>query len=96
MQGIDGDLFTKIGAGIAAIGAAVYGVVRLMKSDRREDSKAELTDSAMMQVIVTLREEVARLSERLEKVEASNRDCEEKNATMQFEIVQLKKQLHIA
>lgn len=96
MQELDGDLFTKLGAGIAGLGAAIYGVIRIMKSDRREDSKADITDSAMAQVIVTLREEVARLSERLEKVEAANRECEEKNAAMQFEIVQLKKQLHLA
>lgn len=95
MQEFDGDFFTKLGAGIAGLGAAIYGVIRLMKSDRREDSKIDLTDSAMSQVITTLREEVARLSERLEKVEASNRDCEEKNAAMQFQIVELKKQLHI-
>jgi len=95
LQEMDGDLFTKLGAGIAAIGAAVYGVVRLIKTDRREDSKEEITSSAMMQVVNTLREEVSRLSERLEKVEAANQECEEKNALMQFEIVQLKKQLQV-
>lgn len=96
MQEFDGDLLTKIGVGIAGLGASIYGVIRLVKSDRREDTKADLTDTAMTQVIVTLREEVTRLSERLEKVEAANKDCEEKNAAMQIQIIELKKQLHLS
>lgn len=96
MTEFDADFFTKFGAGIAGLGAAIYGVFRLLRSDRREDSKAELTDNAMSQVIQTLREEVARLSERLEKVEAANRECEEKNAAMQMEILDLKKKLHLS
>lgn len=93
---MDGEFFTKLGAGIAAIGAGMYGVFRLFKSDRREDTKADLTDGAMAQVIQTLREEVARLSERLEKVEAANRDCEERNTALQQQIIELKQQLHLA
>jgi len=50
----------------------------------------------MAQVIQTLRDEVFRLSERLEKVEQANRNCEEKNAAMQMEIVELKKKLHLS
>lgn len=96
MNEFDGDFFTKLGAGVAAIGAGVYGVFRLFKSDRREDTKAELTDGAMAQVIQTLREEVTRLSERLEKVEAANRDCEERNSELQRQIIELKHQLHLA
>lgn len=96
MQEFDNELLTKIGVSIAGLGASIYGVIRLLKSDRREDIKADLTDTAMTQVIVTLREEVSRLSERLEKVEAANKECEEKNASMQLEILELKKKLHIS
>jgi hypothetical protein len=96
MTELDGDFFTKLGAGIAGLGAAIYGVFRLLRSDRREDTKADLTDNAMAQVIQTLRDEVFRLSERLEKVEQANRGCEEKNAAMQMEIVELKKKLHLS
>ncbi len=96
MDEIGGDLFTKIGAGIAAVAAGFYGVFRLFKADRREDTKADLTDGAMAQVIQTLREEVTRLSERLERVEAANRECEERNAELHLEIIALKQQLHLA
>lgn len=96
MQEFDGDFFTKFGAGIAAIGAGAYGVFRLFKSDRREDSKADLTDGAMAQVIQTLRDEVQRLSVRLEKVEEENRRCEARNTELQQQIIELKRQLHIA
>lgn len=96
MQVVDWDWVSKVGGGLAAVGASIYGVVRLLKSDRREDSKADLTDGAMAQVIQTLRDEVARLSERLAKVEASNAECEARNAELQQQIVQLKKQLHLA
>lgn len=91
---MDQDLITKAAIGIASIGAGIYGVIRMLKSDRREDSKADLTDSATQQVIQMLREEVARLSERLEKVEAQNKQCEEMNTAMHLEIVQLKAKLH--
>ena len=93
---MDGDFFTKLGAGIAAVGASVYGVFRLLKSDRREDTKADMADGAMAQVIQTLRDEVARMAERLEKVEAENRRCEERNAELQQQIIELRQQLHLA
>jgi hypothetical protein len=96
MEEFGGDYFTKLGAGVAAVAAGAYGVFRLFKSDRREDKTAALTDSAMMQVIQTLREEVARLSERLEKVEAANADCELKNLQLHMEIVELKKQMSLS
>ena len=96
MQEFDGDLLTKIGVGIAGIGASIYGVIRLVKSDRREDTKADLTDTAMTQVIITLREELSRLSDRLAKVEAANKECEEKNASMHLEILELKNKLHVS
>ncbi len=91
---MDQDLITKVAVGIASIGAGIYAVIRMLKSDRREDNKAELTDSATQQVIQMLREEVARLSERLEKVEAQNKTCEEMNAAMHLEILELKAKLH--
>ena len=96
MQEFDGDYFTKIGAGIAALAAGAYGVFKLFKSDRREDKNTALTDGAMAQVIQTLRDEVARLSERLEKVEAANAECEARNAELQQQILELKRQLHLA
>lgn len=92
----NGDFFTKLGAGIAAIGAGAYGVFRLLKSDRREDAAHNLTDGAMAQVVLTLREEVARLSDRLEKVEAANRECEERNVELQKQMMELRQQLHLA
>ncbi len=91
---MDQDLITKAAVGIASIGAGIYAVIRMLKSDRREDGKAELTDGATQQVIQMLREEVARLSERLEKVEAQNKQCEEMNAAMHLEIIELKAKLH--
>lgn len=91
---MDQDLITKIAVGIASVGAAFYGVFRMLKSDRREDHKVDLTDSATQQVIQMLREEVARLSERLEKVEAQNHACEQMNAAMHLEILDLKAKLH--
>ncbi len=96
MNDLGSDLFTRLGAGIAAVAAGAYGVFRLLKADRREDTKADLTDGAMAQVIQTLREEVARLSERLEKVEAANAECEARNAALHLEIIALKQQLHLA
>lgn len=94
--GVDGDFIAKIGGGIAALGAAIYGALRMVKKDRREDSVSALHDEAIQQVIETLRGEVARLSERLEKVEEQNRRCEERNESLHLEIVALKKQLHLA
>lgn len=82
--------------GMGAVGAAIYGVVRMLKKDRREDKTSDSKDDAMHQVIQTLREEVARLSDRLEKVEAQNADCQEKNAHMQAEIIALKSSMVLA
>lgn len=92
---MDGDFIAKSSAGVAALGASIYGVIRLLKFDRREDSKAELTDGAVAQVIQTLRDEVGRLSERLAKVEEENRKCEERNLQLHLEILELKKQLNL-
>ena len=46
---MDQDLITKVAVGIASIGAGIYAVIRMLKSDRREDNKADLTDSATQQ-----------------------------------------------
>lgn len=96
MSEFNGDYLTKLGAGVAAIAAGAYGVFRLFKADQREDKNTALTDNAMTQVIQTLREEVARLSERLEKVEAANAECEARNSELHLEIIALKQQLHLA
>ncbi len=96
MDDFGSDIFTKVGAGIAAIGLGGYGGCRLFKNDRREDKNVTLTDSAMTQVIQTLRDEVARMAVRLEKVEEENRKCEERNAELQQQIIELKLQLKIA
>ncbi len=92
---MDGDLMTKIGGGIAAIGAAWYGVVRMLKKDRREDSMAAAADGAIQQVIATLREEVERLTKRLEAVEEQNRKCEARNDELHRELLELKASLHV-
>ncbi len=92
---MDGDLTTKIAGGIAAIGATWYGIVRMLKKDRREDALAMATDGAMMQVIATLREEVDRLTKRLEAVEEQNRQCEAKNDALHRELLELKAALHV-
>ena len=92
---MDNDFLAKVFAGIAALGAALYGTFRMLKNDQRGDAKADMTDGAMTQVIMTLREEVARLSERLEKVEAQNKLCEEMNMEMRIEITRFRAQLAI-
>ncbi len=92
---MDGDLGAKAAAGIAATGAALYGFLRMVKKDRREDSMAAATDGAMMQVIATLREEVERLTRRLELVEEQNRKCEERNDELHRELLELKASLHV-
>lgn len=53
------------------------------------------TDGAMMQVIATLREEVDRLTKRLEAVEEQNRQCEAKNDALHRELLELKAALHV-
>lgn len=92
---MEGELFAKLAAGVGAIGAAWYGVVRMLKKDRREDKVAALHDEAIEHVIQTLREEVARLSERLAAVEEQNRKCEERNDQLHQEILELKAKLHV-
>lgn len=92
---MDGDAFAKMAAGLGAIGAAWYGLVRMVKRDRREDKVASLHDEAIEQVIATLRAEVARLSERLAAVEEQNRRCEERNDQLHAELLELKTKLHV-
>lgn len=93
MHEIDGDFFGKLAGAFGAAAAALYGAIRMFKKDRREDAHATMTDLAVQQVIQTLREEVARLSERLEACEAENRKCEARNAELQAQIIELRKQL---
>lgn len=92
---MEGDLLAKMAAGVGAIGAAWYGFVRMLKKDRREDKVAALHDEAIEHVIQTLREEVARLSERLAAVEEQNRRCEERNDQLHQELLELKAKLHV-
>lgn len=92
---MDGDFITKVTAGLGAIGAAWYGVVRMVKKDRREDTVTALHDEAIQQVIKTLRDEVERLSVRLAAVEEQNRRCEERNEQLHQEILELKAKLHV-
>ena len=92
---MDGDAFAKLAAGFGAIGAAWYGVVRMLKRDRREDKVAALHDEAIDQVIKTLREEVERMAVRLAAVEEQNRRCEERNEALHQEILELKAKLHV-
>lgn len=92
---MDGDFITKVTAGLGAIGAALYGVVRMVKKDRRDDTMGAATDAAVMQVIETLRAEVDRLSVRLAAVEEQNRRCEARNDALQQELIELKAKLHV-
>lgn len=92
---MEGDLLTKLAAGVGAIGAAWYGLMRMLKKDRREDKVARLHDEAIEHVIETLRGEVARLSERLAAVEEQNRRCEERNDQLHQELLDLKVKLHM-
>jgi hypothetical protein len=92
---MDGELMTKIGGALAAIGAAWYGFVRMVKRDRRDEKVASLHDDAIEQVIKTLRDEVERLSVRLAAVEEQNRKCEERNDELHREILELKVRLHV-
>jgi tRNA(Arg) A34 adenosine deaminase TadA len=89
------DLLTKIAVGIGGIGAGAYGMYQKIKADARNNKTADITDAAWHQVINTLREEVARLSDRLAAVEEQNRKCEERNDSLHQEIINLKQQLHL-
>lgn len=92
---MDGDFVTRTMAGIAALGAAIYGVFRMVKKDRRDDNVSAMHDAAIEQVIATLRSEVARLSDRLAAVEEQNRRCEERNDELHRELLELKASLHV-
>jgi len=89
------ELLTKIAVGIGGIGAGAYGMYQKIKADNRNNNTAEVTDAAWHQVIATLREEVARLSDRLAAVEEQNRKCEERNDQLHQEILDLKAKLHV-
>ena len=82
-------------AGLGVVGTAFYGMVRMLKKDRREDKSADTQDNAMQQVIQTLREELARMSVRLEKVEAENVECQKKYASSSAKIIKLEALLGI-
>ena len=66
-----------------------------VKADNRSNHAADVTGAAWEQVVTTLREEVARLSDRLAAVEEQNRKCEEANDALREEIISMKKQLHL-
>ena len=89
------DLITKIAVGIAGLGAGAWGMYQKVKADNRSNHAADVTGAAWEQVVTTLREEVARLSERLAAVEEQNRRCEEANDALREEIISMKKQLHL-
>jgi hypothetical protein len=89
------DLITKIGGGLVALAGGWYAFVRMIKRDRRDEKVASLHDEAIEHVIKTLREEIARLSDRLAAVEEQNRKCEEMNDSLREEIIAMKKQLHL-
>lgn len=89
------DLITKIAVGIAGLGAGAWGMYQKVKADNRSNHAADVTGAAWEQVVVTLREEVERLSQRLAAVEEQNRRCEEANDALREEIISMKKQLHL-
>jgi len=89
------DWLTNLGVGVAAAGAGAYGMYQKIMADNRNNKAADVTDAAWQQVIGTLREEVARLSDRLAAVEEQNRKCEERNDSLHQEILNLKEQLHL-
>jgi hypothetical protein len=92
---MESDLLAKMAAGIGVIAGGWYAFVRKLKHDRRDDKVMALHDDAIEQVIKTLREEIERLTKRLEVVEEQNRKCEEANHAMHEEIIAMKKQLHL-
>jgi hypothetical protein len=89
------DLITKIAVGIGGIGAGAWAMYQKVKVDNRNNHAADVTGAAWEQVVVTLREEVERLSQRLAAVEEQNRKCEEDNHALREEIISMKKQLHL-
>ena len=90
---MDWDLTAKSAGGIGAIGAAIYGMFRMFRKDSRDDKNSDTHDDAMHQIIATLREEVTRLSERLERVESHNFECRKENAAMALQIIELQRQV---
>ncbi len=92
---MEGGFWTAIGAAIAGIGAGAYGMYQKIMADSRSNHAANVTGAAWEQVVVTLREEVERLSQRLAAVEEQNRKCEEANDALREEIISMKKQLHL-
>lgn len=92
---MEGELLAKLAAGISVIAGGWYAFVRKIKHDRRDDKVIALHDDAIEQVIKTLREEIERLTKRLEVVEEQNRKCEEANHALHEEIIAMKKQLHL-
>jgi hypothetical protein len=89
------DLITKIAVGIGGIGAGAWAMYQKVKIDYRSNHAADVTGAAWEQVVVTLREEVERLSQRLAAVEEQNRRCEEMNDQLREEVHQMKKRLHL-
>jgi hypothetical protein len=89
------DLLTKIAVGIGGIGAGAYGMYQKIRSDNRNNKASDVTEAAWQQVILALREEVSRLSDRLAAVEEQNRKCEERNDQLHQELLDLKAKLHV-
>ncbi len=87
------DLITTAVTGLSALGAAFYGVFRMLRRDLREYKNAIAQDGAMNYVINTLREEVKRLAERLVRVESQNMQCRKENATMSMQIIALERKV---
>ena len=86
---IDWESLAKGAGGMGAIGAAVYGAYRMFRNDSRGDKNIETQDGAMQMVIQTLREEVARLAERVATLESQNAKCREENALLSLQILKL-------
>jgi hypothetical protein len=89
------NLLSQFVIGIGGIGAGAWAMYQKIKADNRSNHAADVTGAAWEQVITTLRDEVARLSERLATVEEQNRKCEEANHALHNEIISMKKQLHL-
>ena len=89
------NLISQFVIGIGGIGAGAWAMYQKIKADNRSNHAADITGAAWEQVITTLRDEVARLSERLATVEEQNRKCEEANHALHNEIISMKKQLHL-
>jgi hypothetical protein len=93
---MDGDDVAKLTAAMGGVGAAMYGVFRMVTADRRQDKVADTTHDSWSLIVSALRDEVKRLSERLALVEEQNTRCEARNDALHLEIVTLKKRLQLA